>query len=62
MNRRNFAPLDAVRIVVTPDPADVQALERKRAELRYQPRNPFHRDIQQPRVEETTPALCRRQA
>jgi hypothetical protein len=61
--KRRPSFLDVVLVRVTPDPSYAEALERKRAELTYRPRNaPFHRDIQQPRVEETLPALLRKQA
>lgn len=41
---------------ITPDPSQVEALERRFRALSYQPRNGFHRDLRQDR---TTPAAAR---
>jgi hypothetical protein len=40
----DFNALEPIQPRVTPDPAAVEALERRRAELSYRPQTAFHRD------------------
>jgi hypothetical protein len=46
-----FRGKDAIvhRPKITPDPSQVEALQRRFRELSYQPQNGFHRDLRQDR-------------
>lgn len=50
------------RVRVAPDPRDAEALERKRQQITYRPKNGFLLDEVQPRGQAPTPVLLRRQA
>lgn len=54
--------IDCVRVRVSPDPRDAEALERKRQQITYRPKNGFLLDEVQPREQAPTPVLLRRQA
>lgn len=56
--RRDAHSLDPVRPMVRPEDRYAAALERRRAELSYEPQTEFLRDQQQERL----PMLLRRQA